>query len=69
MPAGSPSRAVGSGCPPSLDKSKLLPISCRTLLVLKRLDHDPHEDMDEKDIGAELATGEDTVCTQVGDWP
>ena len=68
MPAGSASWAVGSECPPSLGTSKLLPISWRTLLVLKRLDHDPRDDMDEKDIGAELATG-DTGCTQVGDCP
>ena len=66
MPAGSPSEAVGSVCPPSLAASKLFPINWRTLLVLKRLDHDPREDMDERD---KLATGEDAGCTQVGDWP
>jgi hypothetical protein len=69
MPAGSPSWTVGSACPPSLAGSKLLPISWRTLLVLKRLDHDPREDMDESDIEGKLATGEDAGCTQVGDWP
>jgi len=37
------------------------------LLVLKRLDHDPREDMDEKDVDERLAGGEDAECIQVGD--
>jgi hypothetical protein len=81
MPAGSPSPwaaasrtvpvplLVGSAvCPPSLVAvSRLLPMSWRTLLVLKRLDHDPREDMDEKDIEARFPGGEDAECIQVGD--
>jgi hypothetical protein len=67
MPARPPpSWAVGSPCP-SLVGSKLLPIRWRTLFVLKRLDHDPREDMDEMDVDAKLATGEDAGYAQVGD--
>jgi hypothetical protein len=36
-------------------------------LLLKRLDHDPREDMDENEIDAKLATGEVAGFSQVGD--
>jgi hypothetical protein len=37
------------------------------LFVLKRLDHDPREDMDEIDVDAKFATGEDAGYAHVGD--
>ncbi|KAI0246206.1 hypothetical protein BJV78DRAFT_1356299 [Lactifluus subvellereus] len=53
-----------SVCLPSLGGSEPLPISWHTLL-LKRLDHDPREDMDDKEIDAKLAIGEEARFNQI----
>jgi hypothetical protein len=38
------------------------------MLLLKRLDHDPREEMvDERETGAKLVPGEDAGFSQVGD--
>ena len=67
MPAGSSSCVGNSACPLSLAVSIPLPISWRTLFVLKRLDHEPREDMEERDTEGKLVAGEDAGCTHVGD--